>query len=909
MDDEKYNTSKVMSRHWMVLIAFLGIFLGAGAGRAQDDNRRLQLIDAPSGPIGPIWVQEGIAYGVQGQRIFKMPLDGPEAYTITARVTVDRPILGMTSDEDGDVLVLTDSGIQQIDAATFTFGDFIPVGATTLDVLGEQWVVASREDGLRVLGRNPRQILLSGDALDAAWLDSAHIAVADQAYGLRIIDDRPSDNPTRIAAATMVAVDGTTIYALDGHRITILDATNPDQPQIIGNYTPIYQPRRVVTTDDWLIVADLADGLKVYDRNLRYSSSQIDNPAYSVALDPTGRWLVSSHARQVKIYNARRLPNLVEEASVPLWAAPDMVRFTTDGLALVTMQAGGIGVIELDTGEVLSALPFSGPVVDVLPIGSRWVVLQNNGRLLVLSYDRRNPSNIQVYADLDMAGQPQMLARDGDQLLVATGRAGLQVFNYNSSGGPTLAYSLRAHAAINAIYVTEQGWLLQDGHQLRLYDPRREQWLSEQTIPDLRSIHVAEAEVYAVSQSDVSVWTLDDIQLTHRQTYPAITQFMDVVAKDDALLLATDGGGIWLDVQNPQRVHEVVLRADELGAVRHVAMHDDDVLIADDYQVVHFSRQQLTTDDIAEQGRLVLADRVERDVIDLPVSITSQIPTAITSSLQRGNLVWLGTDSGQVWQVDLANEAVSARGQIAGGAVLHIAPTNDPLVLLLSSGDNGLGWFDLSSGQIIRWADVSAVAAALDATGQWVALARGQCGLQIYRVEDLSLVASDQWGAVSAVAWQGFMLDVVLDGFRARYVFDPEKPTPQAPILLQAETPTANVLRWRSSADGCVPVQYEVWIDGERVSTTTDTTWPLIGIQNRQVVWSIVAVDAFGNRSQSGTWLLEGDRVGWMRMAQQYQPILVQTQPDESVPYWVYGIGLLAIGVAGLGVLARFWRR
>lgn len=880
-----------------------------GEGLAQDEGNRLQLVDAPTGPLGAFVVHNGVAYGVQGKLLFKLPLRGPDAYTIIAQIPLGAAAIDVLYDDADRVLVLTDAGVYMFDAATLTLLDIVLVGGTTLDVQGDQWVLASRQQGVRLYGDEMLQLLLAGEALDAKWLADGQIAVADQFYGLQIVADQAVSRPLRIAAAQQLVTDGTYLYALDGHRVIALDMSVSTQPQIIGSYSPIHAPLTVATIGAWVVVADAADGLKIYDNQLHYIGSQTDQPALQVAIDPTERWLVSGQSGQLDIYDARQLPDLALEATIPLWADPDRVRFTGDGLALAIMRAGGIGVIDLARGEVVSALPFSGPVVDVLPLTTRiWAVLQANGRLLLLEYDRRNNGIIQVYADLDVAGQPSLLAREDNYLLAATGRAGLQIFDISDATAPTLIQSLPAHSAIHAVQVTADGWLLQDGSQLRLYQPVTDTWIVEQTLIDLRSIHVAPNAVYSITGTTIQRWNLADSEFQLQATYAAPIRFVDAVAQDNGLLLATDGGAIWLDTTIPQRPQEHVLTIDdEIMAVSHVSLHGDDVLIGNREQLVHFRRSQTTDADFVEVGRFRLENAsATLAEVELSPDITRQILTAITASTTIGDALWIGTANGQLWQADSTENRVTLRGQGFGGPIFHITTGPNPLELLLSMGDGGLLWFDMGSDEVMRRSDVSAYAAVADPTGEWVAVARGNCGLQIYAAADMQLVASDQAGVVSDVRWTD-TIRVVVDGFTATYAFAPNQPMRQAPILLQPSVATSNALRWSSSSTGCVEVEYEVWMNEEQIGTTTDTFWPLIGLQDQQLSWHVVAIDAFGNRSTSGSWLAEGNAVGWLSRPQQYQAMTVSVE-EAQFPFWIFGVGLMLLGVIGLRLLVPFWR-
>ncbi len=902
-----------MSRYWLILTFLLVVMIEISPTIAQDDERsRLWLMDASQRPLGVFTLQEDILYGAQGQFIFKMPLYGTRAYTIVAKTPISGAVVDIQVDLDSSqVVALTEKGVYRFDADTLELRNFIAGGGTTLDVHNNYWAVASHEMGIRIYeGQNLLKILTLGDAFDVQWLNDEQLAVADRINGLQFITDVPSEMPSSMIGIKKIVMDASNLYALDEHHVITLSASSLSQPQEIGFYAPVHQPLHLLDVNEWRIIADENDGIKVYDQDWHYYNSQNNSPSLNVAIDPTGRWLFNMRSRQLEIYNARRLPNLVLDTTIPLWANPHRVRFTTDGLALVTLQEGGIAVLDLEKRQVVHALPFSGPVVDVLPMSAAWAVLQGDGRLLFIGYDPKNPSDVSVYADLDVAGQPYQLARDGELLLVASGRAGLHVFDMKNIRSPFLLDTLPAYTNIKAIEVVSAGWLIQDGQQLRLYSPEVQKWSIEQFVPNLLTMQFSSNGVYTINENEIAFWQLNGDQFVLKNTYQTIHQLTDIAAEQELVLLGSEHGAILLDMRRPRRLREYRIVAEGLGVIKHVSIHGKDLIISDGQQLIHFSLQHRGTDEIefTELGRFVVEENSSTETFEIPISLVAKVPSSITVYAQVDQDIWLGTVDGQLWEVEPNTEEIVLRGQVPS-SILNISSSADPSILLVSSGENGLFWFDRTNGQTIRRVEITTLDAVTDPSGKWLALARGRCGLQIYQADNMTLVASDQTGIVSEVSWDSEGIHVMLDGLSALYGFDPEMPMPQPSILLQPDHMTSNALHWRSSADGCVPVQYEVWINQKKIGTTAETLWPLLNAQSRQFTWSIVAVDAFGNRSQSGLWLFEGDQVGWLMRAQQYQLMMQKSSETETtMPVWFVGVGLLLLGILGLWMFVRFWQ-
>lgn len=904
-------------RHFLLCVIFGMLLMMAGDGvviYAQDGGQRLTQLTSADGPIGEVVIGDGIAYFQQGTRLVRMPLYGEDAYMVTAQTLINEPVLKMAYRGSGEVVVLTPTRLLFLGSTTLVQRNAMPIGGTTLDVVDGQTLVASEEQGVRLLsGSNMRQITSTGASIDADFLSNSWLVIADRVYGLQFSQADSSELPTRQGAAQIVATDGDIVYAIDGHQLRIVDASTPTSPRLTGRYAPLVSPRQMVAVDEWVIVADDTDGLKIYDSALQYLTGQTSNPALAVGLDPTQRWLVSGHATELQIYNARQLPNLELSTTLPLWAEPEHIRFTANGLALVTLGRGGIAVVDLATQSIIDALPFSSPVVDVLPFGPDWVVLQSNGRLLILQYSRGAANPIRIDADLDVAGQPYMLGRSGDLLLVATGRAGLQIFDLTDMASPQLVDSVLPQRSISAVHVSPQGWLLQDDTQLRLWHPETEQWLDQANVDDLLSVDVTATGLYVLTDAQLQQWQIEDDILIEIASYGVQSRFTDAIAQENGVLLLGDGDAIWLGVDNPTRIVERQLNLPQLEEVTHIALDGDDVVLANQHTLIHLSRRLLESEPELSSAILgeyrIAPPQTQIMSFTVPDDIIAQVPVGITFATELNGNWWLGTADGGLWQTDTQGDQAQQRVTNLGGAIWDISPTPDPFLLLLTVADVGLVWVDTLSEQVIRRESISSFAATYDPTGAWLVVARGQCGLQIYRDESMSLVASLQPGMVTDVSWDDEQLSALLNGYAVDFHFDPTLPMEQPLLLLQPAPTTPDALDWRSSADGCVPIEYEVWIDGELAGITTTTQWPLIAANQQELAWYVVAVDSFGNRTRSTTWLQDGENIGWLQTAQQYQALQVDAAGNpRQFPIWLIGIGMAVGGLVGLRIWAQFWQ-
>lgn len=463
------------------------------------------------------------------------------------------------------VLVLTTDGtiVQQA----------LPGGGSSLSVQGNHLIVAALQQGIRLMAIQPdgtlrpeRQLPTESESFGAVKLNNGQLAIADGEGGVnfRGLDGSSQGRLRGIVPAAEIAASGSTIFAANRHYIQAIDAQTQ---RVTGVYAPLSRFRDVEWRGEMMVLADGVDGLKVYSSDRRYLNGQRDKPATNVTFHDG--FLYATTGDSMRVYDWRLLPDFPLISEVALWSPPTAVAVMPGGsLLLVALGAGGLAVIDVASPfnpTLKAALPFSGPVEDVLPDANNPALVYlalGDGRLVTLNFVADNPDASTVTSDIELAGQPVRLALDESTqtLAVASGRGGVHYFRL-VGGRPALIMTQPSQggAGFSAVTGTANGnWLALDGDRLlhvRLAgEPRI---LDEQIVePGGILVPLAGGVIWGRNQQ-FALYTVFTNAIEHAFTYTAPTTYHDLAVLDGTVYAAGDNGIILLYANGPQEIRTI----------------------------------------------------------------------------------------------------------------------------------------------------------------------------------------------------------------------------------------------------------------------------------------------------------------------------------------------------------------
>lgn len=953
---------------WLISILLV---LGDGFGY------RLQRLEQLGGPIRAVVINGITSLNAEGDSIVGVPLLGPDAYRVTQRLTLPYgPILDLYH-TDQALYALTDSHLIRLSADGQRLQQVIRGGGERLSGSIYRLVVTHQEAGVRTYTILPDGSLSRGlqiptptETQQAVLIDNSLLALADRAAGVRLIrltatDSQVSASLPQVAPSTGIANFSHWLYISSQHRIYIVETAI--NPRVIGYYAPLRDTQGLAWLDNWLLVADGVDGLKVYglDPTIHYRNSLLSTPAYHIAAN--NQAIVTAHPSGLSIYEPNDLPQLVMRRFVPLWDTPHGLSLNAN-IALVALGTGGLGIINVENGQVLNSLTFPNSNVQHVVAHPNYPNLLylalSDGRLVSLYIGQQSL----ITSDLPIAGTPTYLAIQNNILALASGRAGLQFFALNPDPTqPQLIGTLPpSNLDTNGVQYVQaasmQRWLVSDGDNLLWVqlDQRTPHILS--VLPNLNGYPLLTPDgrlVVGYENHLTSYQQENDLFVAHNY-YNAPRAYTDMQALLGQLVVATENAGVVvLEVQNAALPREqrwidyptrrLTIQGDDLillggnGGWQHwrfpLLLADRpaiEPLLVGSYQPTLGIRRllpvsaQSALDGVVVNGVPVLLDSngipyrpdshtTNPSIVAVALASNSsqlwaighdgrlweldpqtlealssaiQLNLPVSSMVSHHEALWLGTRSGEVWQVILANHHLQRHRSNLGGAVLDLKPVDDG-TWLVSADTGGLWWLG-SDFETLAHTPTHAFAADFDPSGQWLGLATGACGLHILDTH-LSLQAYLYGQVVTDIRFEGSQLVAVVNGIPTRYQFDPTRPAPPPP-----QPRRLNDTEWESNP--CLALHYEIWVDGALVAVTNQTHWE--PPQNRDYRWQVVAIDPLGNHSRSPEWTSYAPITGWIGapplMATSLAP---PSNNDPTPPWWALGLVLVAIGLSGLWTL------
>lgn len=908
------HTQKIL----LCIVLFIALFSPSVIADGQDHGtqyeERLVMLDKEAEPLLAVAAtDERIILGA-GNRLQLLASDENTPSSNGMDVILDRAIHDLVV-HNGRAYVLTANHIFVINLQNLSIQQQIGGGGEALILQDEHLLLLNADAGIRqyrVFGDG--QLVLVNEFVTMNAVQSAVILpddtlmVGEVAAGVELFNGQMMSMRLPSISAQHMLLQDEQLFVLDEHRLRVLSAASVGTIEPIGQYAPLHAVQRARAFGNYLLLADAIDGVKVYTRDFTYQHGQVHTPTYDVAVDPSGRWLVASQADQIAIYDAQALPTLALIEVIPVWDTPGHISFSENGIAVVAVSAGGLAMIDLASARVIAGLPFSGPVVHAEPHPSEdiWYTLLGDGQLLTLSFNRSRTEVQTIFSTFDVPGQPTMLYLSDNRLGVAAGRAGAFVFDITDPYEPILHDSIPAARFVSSVAFVDDRFFVQEADILQVFEETARGFSLNSVIEALSShwLLPVESEVIVGGAAHMLRLQQQSAEWVNVAEYTAPQRFVDMQLWGSRLILTGNGGQVHvLNVDTPSRPRPVTVIETGVNASQS-SIQGDTLLILDNPSALY--RLALDT-----KGEVDLEILQQNPSPKQRLSESPNQPNAdTTAQLDYGDVRWIGTRDGQL--VRQEENMAQVVMQDLGVPILAIAPY-DENTLLLSLGEHGLVWLDIADGGIKRRADdLTTLATVVDPSGQWLAAATGACGLAIYDTETLNLFALARSGTVTDVQFlDETSLVAIVGGYRAHYQFSPDASTQSQPSMtIQPLEAPAGILSWESSADACVPVEYEVRINDAVFATITETQFSTANLPLTQYEWQVVAIDAFGNRSTGPTILVENEAAGWLAIAQHYQPLQVQSVASGGTPLVVLGFGAILIvsGLVGLWGLMRFFR-
>lgn len=430
-------------------------------------------------------------------------------------------------------------------------------GPHAVDVIGSLAYVADDSSGLLIIdASNPASpqlrgaIKSAGVALDVQVVGTiAYLAYHNQ--GLRTIDVSNPAAPQRLGRvhtpglAQAVRVSGTTAYVADGDRLLVIDASNPAFPVVIVSSRTV--AANVAVADARVLVTDRRQ-LHIFEASspgvlLRRSTFAFVGAAQAVAVSGTVGYVASR----------------------------------TDGLAIFDLG-------DLTRPRRLSALPATGPLLDVATAGSRAIAVGPAGLHVV---DVSQVAAPVLRGSLALPGQARRVALAGNLAVVAAAWGGVHLVDVTN---PQVPVRRATYPSASAVGVDVAGSLafVAAGKTLLVLD------VTNPAAPVLRSTTLLPGwgMDVAVQGSYAYVAAAEDGLLILDISNPAAPVLRGTLATTNAVGITVDGayasiadnhGGVVVaDVTNPAQPVRVAV-FDTPGLVRSLTSLGEQLIIADDY--------------------------------------------------------------------------------------------------------------------------------------------------------------------------------------------------------------------------------------------------------------------------------------------------------------------------------------
>ncbi len=888
----------------------------------------------------------------EGTALVRVPLVPP--YQASERLELGQEIIDLQAHSNG-LYALTEAGIFALSPDGRSILNFAPGGGQRMTISGDWIAVAAQEAGVRLRqiqsdGRvtGTWQTDTPGTGWQAAVTENQHLAVADGGAGVRfytISADRLSSISAlpAISPAVNIVAEGTTVAAADSqHHLHVADVSIPSAPLIKGHYAPIRAVKKAILVGSWVVMADAADGLKIYDSHtLRYAAGEIDHPAFDV--QQVNQWLVAAYTDGLVIYDASRLPVLEKVADIPLWASPTALAARPEqNQVIAAMGNQGLVIVTLNSFRTLAAISVRGMVTDLAIQNNTAYIILDDGRFLIL--DIANFNAPRIVSLTEISGRPQAIQISGSTAVIASGAAGFYVIDITAQQTVLIPAS---EFAFDGVQLPEGNLLLLDGKQIRVVNPQTLTELSSYPAAG-KSLVVGEQLVITTGDNRIANFSAFGGNLTPLTTYAAPLDITAMQIRNGSLTLSShtpEAALVQLDISDPAQLRETAVYALSEGIEKFALQGDTLVTISPQNHLTHWKINPYQVEWVGsyrpirfparttagnlygvvdEQKRLTIYEAdtpifAVEDVTALTASDSGfwysdsggklffisletrqpeqrlQVQKLVSALTWQAEALYIGTRDGQIlrWQ----NDSFTAE-QNNLGEVHDMTPLNDGKLAVSADGL----WILEADLTLFQHLPVTALAAAQHET--YLAVAGGQCGVRLFSYPDLQEIG---------IAPLGYVRNVEFDG-NDLWAINSEKATrvnlengfmpiiPYHPEVIY--TPEGiSELRWQYSP--CDSATYEVSINGQTVARVNEPRYRLTAPLQQDIRWQVTLLTQNGQRVNSPEWRFQISYDGWTHTPQQVSHRL--NAPNESLArLWILlGLLMLGVGLVGLGSLIR----
>lgn len=352
-----------------------------------------------------------------------------------------------------------------------------------------------------------------------------------------------------------------------------------------------------------------------------------------------------------------------------------------------------------------------------------------------------------------------------------------------------------------------------------------------------------------------------------------------------------------------------------------------------EFRVEHFARNEAGFIwAMTSQQELVELDSQTLQLIEPALKL--ELDVAVTAIAVQNSNLFIGTTKGELLRLERPNQTMptnpiddlmTARLTDLGGDIEHIEFHGSDVLVITQSG--GVWWLGTDQSDRFnvksRYQPIGSAVQNVDfsPSNNWLAISLGSCGMAILdaRQPEISLPLYAQWSA-------GVITDVmfiseteiltILNGVPTIYRFNPAGDEyrlnvpvlPYPPDKVPVGGPITE-LSWHMPAAECQNLQYEVWLNGERLTETTQPKLELTQPIYFDANWRVVAQSQDGQSVHGPTWQIYAQTQGWHQRPLRFQARLEigEDNVSRNWPWYIFGgLGLMAMGLIVWIVVQRY---
>ncbi len=346
--------------------------LPAGGIGARQTARNVELVGQVGGLTSAVAVEGNLAYVGVGQQLLVVDVSDPTTPTVIGRILIPAPVWDIALANGLAYVANGYGGLRVVDISDPAAPQEVGFYSSSWSALGVavsgHYAYIAADTGLRIVDiSDPAYPVEVG--FRSTWESAMDVAVqGDYAYvaaygpGLVVIRVTDPAQPEVVGGCGTgslnygIAVAGTYAYIANSAGLAIMDVSNPEAPNLVGQTDPEVGPgQKVEVAGNLAYVASLMNGLQIVDLSEPAHPSRAgayDTPGYAYGLAVAGHYaLVADGEMGLRILDVS-VPNNVQEAGalpLPGYASGLDVR---GEYAYVASGQSGLYVVSLTRPEL-----------------------------------------------------------------------------------------------------------------------------------------------------------------------------------------------------------------------------------------------------------------------------------------------------------------------------------------------------------------------------------------------------------------------------------------------------------------------------------------------------------------------------------------------------------------------------